>query len=158
MTFFKRKDENLRNPGTESYRQGRRKFIKITLDPTLAPGVSAVKGDRAWSLVTEKWYQKQDNGLSTNWIELPLVSGSGSLLEREFFNLNTGNISDEYVELSTIAIHDSVIVNLDSAGILTLNTQYNLVDIGGVTRVSWAGGPLSGIIDNTDNLEIQYQI
>lgn len=100
-------------------------------------------------------WQKQDNGLTTNWI---LFAGGGGSVNtaREDITLSALDISNGYVDLSVLANLDSVICNLEGAALLIEGTgwDYTLTNAG-VTRVVF-DATLIPTLANGQLLQVQY--
>lgn len=81
---------------------------------------------------------------------------SSTQFGKETFTLSVGDITNKYVDLAHEAIPQSVLVMVKGAGVSFEGDDWTQSVVGLVTRISWNGTELDGVLAVGDKLQIQY--
>lgn len=82
---------------------------------------------------------------------------AGSVNGKETFTLTLGDIANGYVDLAEEAIPESVSLLVEGAGDQLEGQDWSQAVNLGVTRISWTGLGLDGLLASGDVIQIQYE-
>jgi hypothetical protein len=120
----------------------------INIDPTVS-GLDVPDGDVAISTLTKKIYVKT-TGAPTVWDEL---QSSADLFIIEKFTLNSTDISNKYVTLSSAPLDPSLTIMGVLGGV---EQEYGVDFTVTGSQLSWNGTFLDGVLVSGDKLTVQH--